>query len=68
MNADIIQKAKNAKVASIKTAALTADIRRNALINIAKELANNKQAVFEANYKDIKKRKRLFFCRRQIAD
>jgi len=54
LNIQIIEKAKKAKTASIQIAAFSADIRKKALLCIAEELINNRQAIFEANRKDLK--------------
>ncbi|MBE7703611.1 MAG: glutamate-5-semialdehyde dehydrogenase [Cyanobacteria bacterium SIG28] len=45
--------AKLAKQSSKKLATLANDIKNKALLNIAEELENNKQAIFEANKKDL---------------
>lgn len=49
----IVKKAELANKAAIQIAALSADIRKNALINIADHLEKHKHAVFAANNKDM---------------
>ena len=50
---DFINIAKNAKLASLKIANLTTETKNAALTNIAEELENNKELVFEANRQDL---------------
>ena len=51
----IYDNAVKAKKASIKLAAMSSDVRSNALLNIAKELDKNKKAIFAANNQDLQK-------------
>lgn len=45
--------AKKAKAASKKMAALSEEIKNKALLNIAQEIENNRNKIFEANHKDL---------------
>ena len=53
MSVEIVKKAMNTKKAAIQVAALSEDVRTAALIKIAEELESNKDAIFDANSKDI---------------
>ena len=55
MSNNITKKASDAKKASLRIAALPDNIRKNALIAIAEELQSRKNAIFEANQKDLNK-------------
>ncbi|MEX1377049.1 MAG: glutamate-5-semialdehyde dehydrogenase [Eubacteriales bacterium] len=53
MSNEIIKKAQNAKKAAIQVAALSAKMRSEALIKIAKELEAKKDIIFSANNTDL---------------
>lgn len=53
MSTLIVKKAELANKAAIKIAAMSADVRKNALINIAEKLEKHKHAIFAANNKDM---------------
>jgi len=53
LSTHIVKKAELAKKSAIQIAALPADVRRNALINIAQKLDKHKHTIFTANNKDI---------------
>ena len=53
MNNDIIIKVKNAKVASIPLASVTAAIKDRALLSMAKALDSNREKIISANKKDL---------------
>ena len=52
-NANIIEIAKNAKNAFLKTMNLNVEEKNKALLQIAKEIEQNKDKIFEANKKDL---------------
>ncbi len=56
---DFINIAKSAKSASLKIANLTTEMKNAVLTNIAKELENNKELVFEANRQDLVESQKL---------
>jgi len=51
--------AKKAKAASKKVAVLSSEIKNEALLNIANNINNNQQKIFEANQQDLENAKRL---------
>ena len=54
-----IELAKKAKAASKKIAVLPVGVKNTALLNIAKNLKENKEKIFEANHKDLEEAKPL---------
>ena len=50
---DIFEVARNAKVAYLKTMNLNVELKNQALSAIAKKIEQNKQAIFDANNKDL---------------
>ena len=52
-NANIIEIAKNAKNAFLKTMNLNVEEKNKALLQIAKEIEQNKDKIFEANKQDL---------------
>ena len=52
-NANIIEIAKNAKNAFLKTINLNVEEKNKALLQIAKEIEQNKDKIFEANKQDL---------------
>ena len=54
-----IELAKKAKAASKKIAVLPVGVKNTALLNIAKNLKDNKEKIFEANHKDLEEAKPL---------
>lgn len=56
-NIDIIQVAKNAKNAYLKTMNLDVEIKNQALSAIIDKIKQNKEAIFQANQKDLKEAK-----------
>lgn len=59
MEQDFIKIAKNAKIASQKTASLSTDIKNSALEKIAEAFEKNKSEIFEANRKDLEEAENL---------
>ena len=58
---DFINLSKNAKEASLKIASLSTEIKNLALINIAKEIEQNKSEIFSANKEDLKNAENLVY-------
>ena len=56
---DFVQIAKDAKLASLKIADLSTELKNTALLKIADEIELNKDAVFEANKQDLKEAEKL---------
>lgn len=55
MEVNFTELAKKAKAASKKVATLSADVKNKALLNIAKNIEDNKEKIFEANNEDLQK-------------
>ena len=53
MEVNFSEIAKNAKAASKKVATLSADVKNKALLNIAKNIEDNKEKIFAANREDL---------------
>ena len=56
---DFVQIAKDAKLASLKIADLSTELKNTALLKIADEIELNKDAIFEANKQDLKEAEKL---------
>lgn len=56
---DFVQIAKDAKLASLKNADLSTELKNTALLKIADEIELNKDAIFEANKQDLKEAEKL---------
>lgn len=56
---NILEIAKNAKKASIEIASFGEDLKNQALLEIAKNIENNKSKIFEANEKDLNEAKKM---------
>ena len=56
---NFLEIAKKAKAASKKAAALSCDIKNRALLNVAENIKNNKDKIFEANKKDLEEAEQL---------
>ena len=59
MEVNFSEIAKNAKAASKKVAVLSSDVKNKALLNIAENIKNNQQKIFEANKEDLENAKNL---------
>ena len=56
---NFLEIAKKAKAASKKAAVLSCDIKNRALLNVAENIKNNKDKIFEANKKDLEEAEQL---------